>query len=201
MNEVDKRDRSVRAIVIDYLAEMVRVVVISLAIILPVRYFLIQPFYVKGASMEPTYNDHEYLIINEIAYRLREPARGEVVVFRYPNDPRQYFIKRVVGVPGETVVVSAGRVKILSADRPEGWYLDESEYLPPDTFVAGERRVSLGAAEYYVLGDNRGSSLDSRSFGPVPRRFIVGRVWLRGWPIDKAEVFRKPIYDEEKTSI
>lgn len=194
MNEVDKRDRSVRAIVIDYLAEMVRVVVISLAIILPVRYFLIQPFYVKGASMEPTYNDHEYLIINEIAYRLREPARGEVVVFRYPNDPRQFFIKRVVAMPGETVVVSAGRVKILSADRPEGWYLDESAYLPDGTFVAGERRVSLGAAEYYVLGDNRGSSLDSRSFGPVPRANIVGRVWLRGWPIDKAEVFKKPSY-------
>lgn len=176
---------------------MVRVVLISLAIILPVRYFLIQPFYVKGASMEPTFNDREYLIINELAYRLRDPARGEVVVFRYPNEPRQFFIKRVVGVPGETIIVKDGRVKIINALHPEGFYLDESDYLPPGTEVAGDRRVALGAAEYYVLGDNRGASLDSRSFGPLSRRYVVGRVWLRGWPIEKASVFKKPLYETQ----
>ena len=197
MNKDKEKPQGARALLIEYFAEMVRVVLISLAIILPVRYFLIQPFYVKGASMEPTYNDHEYLIINEIAYRLREPERGEVVVFRYPNDPSQFFIKRVVGLPGETVVVGKGRVKILSAARSEGYYLDESDYLASGTYVAGDRRVTLGQNEFYVLGDNRGSSLDSRVFGPVPRKNIVGRVWLRGWPLEKAAVFKLPTYETQ----
>ena len=83
-----------------YILELVHVVVISLAIIIPIRYFLIQPFYVKGASMEPSFYDHEYLIIDEISYRFREPQRGDVVVFKYPNDPSQYFIKRIIGMPG-----------------------------------------------------------------------------------------------------
>ncbi|MBI5254729.1 signal peptidase I, partial [Candidatus Falkowbacteria bacterium] len=81
--------------------DMVKVVCISLAIIIPVRYFLIQPFYVKGASMEPNFFDHEYLIINEIGYRFDAPQRGDIVVFKYPKDQSQYFIKRIVGLPGE----------------------------------------------------------------------------------------------------
>ena len=86
-----------------FILEVIQIVIISAAIIVPIRYFLIQPFYVKGASMEPNFYDHEYLIIDELSYRLRDPIRGEIVVFRYPRDPSQFFIKRVVGMPGETV--------------------------------------------------------------------------------------------------
>src|SRR3989344_8759420 len=86
-----------------FVFELIQVVAVSLAIIIPVRYFLIQPFYVKGASMEPNFFDHEYLIIDELSYRYKQPQRGEIVVFRYPNDPSQFFIKRVIGIPGETV--------------------------------------------------------------------------------------------------
>lgn len=172
--------------------ELVEIVVISLAIILPIRYFLIQPFYVKGASMEPTFDDHEYLIIDELSYRFREPERGEVVVFRYPLDPRQYFIKRVVGLPGETVKISGDRVTIISEEFPEGKPLDESAYLPSEVPTRGDRTVALGPDEYFVLGDNRSASLDSRTFGPLPLSHIVGRVWIRGWPLDRVTVFRAP---------
>src|SRR3989339_174157 len=98
-----------------FVFEVIKVVLISLAIIIPVRYFLIQPFYVKGASMEPNFFDHEYLIINEIGYRLAKPQRGDIVVFRYPKDPRQYFIKRVIGLPGETMRIKDGKVFVINA--------------------------------------------------------------------------------------
>ena len=100
--------------VLIFVWEVFKVVVISLAIIVPIRYYLIKPFYVKGASMEPTFYDHEYLIINEIGYRFGEPNRGDVVVFRYPFDPSQYFIKRVIGLPGERVKISNGKVEIFN---------------------------------------------------------------------------------------
>jgi signal peptidase I len=82
--------------------EFLKIVIVSLLIILPIRYFIIQPFYVKGASMEPNFHDREYLIIDEISYRFNEPQRGQVIVFRYPNNPQEYFIKRVIGLPGDT---------------------------------------------------------------------------------------------------
>src|SRR5688572_17057591 len=132
--------------------ELVEIVVISLAIILPIRYFLIQPFYVKGASMEPTFDDHEYLIIDELSYRFRVPERGEVVVFRYPLDPRQYFIKRIVGLPGEKIRVSDSKIVIENAEHPDGFALDESGYLAPDTITHGDRTVQLAADEYFVMG-------------------------------------------------
>ena len=112
-----------------FLFELLQIAAISLAIIIPVRYFLIQPFYVKGASMEPNFFDHEYLIIDELSFRLRPPERGDVVVFRYPNDPRQFFIKRVVGLPGETVEIAEGVVKIFNDGFPNGFILPEDEYL------------------------------------------------------------------------
>ncbi len=172
--------------------ELVEIVVISLAIILPIRYFLIQPFYVKGASMEPTFDDHEYLIIDELSYRMRAPERQEVVVFRYPLDPRQYFIKRIIGLPGETVRISGDRITIMNAAHPDGILIDESAYLSPDVPTRGDRTVTLAADEYFVMGDNRTASLDSRTFGPLPAKQIVGRVWIRGWPLDRATVFRAP---------
>ena len=164
--------------------EIFKVVVISLAIILPVRYFLIKPFYVKGASMEPNFYDHEYLIIDEISYRFFEPQRGDIVVFRYPQDPRQYFIKRIVGLPNEQVKLIGGTVYITNATNPDGAPLAEP-YLPEGLSTSGSVEVTLGADQYYVLGDNRTSSLDSRAFGPLSRSEVVGRVLWRGWPVER----------------
>src|SRR3989338_605923 len=174
--------------------EIFKVVTISLAIIIPVRYFLIQPFYVKGASMEPNFSDFEYLIINEISYRFNEPQRGEVIVFRYPHDPSQFFIKRVIGLPGEQVVIRDGQVYIKSSTSQELVVLDESAYLSATTKTGGQIDVTLGPDEYYLLGDNRAASLDSRAFGPVSRQSIIGKTLLRGWPIDKVGLFKSVDY-------
>lgn len=172
----------------DFFVELLQVVIVALAIIIPVRYFFIKPFYVKGASMEPTFFDHEYLVIDEISYRFKEPVRGDIIVFRYPKDDKQYFIKRIIGLPGETVQVTGNQVFI------NGELLQE-DYLSEDEQTRGEIVVTLLPDEYFVLGDNRVLSLDSRGFGPLPRKYIVGKTWIRGWPFDKVMVFDPPIYN------
>jgi signal peptidase I len=177
-----------------FVLEVVQIVVISAAIIIPIRYFLVQPFYVKGASMEPNFFDKEYLIIDELTFRMREPERGEIVVFRYPRDPSQYFIKRLVGLPGETVEVTGGAVVISNESHPNGEILDEKAYLA-GAQTQGKKKVTLGADEYFVLGDNRDESLDSRSFGPISGSEIVGRVWVRGLPLSRVGTFEAPEYN------
>lgn len=170
--------------------EITKMVVISLAIIIPVRYFLIQPFYVKGASMEPNFHDHEYLIIDEISYRFNEPQRGDIIVFRYPFNPQEFFIKRLIGLPGETVQLRDGHVYVTNTEHPEGWQLPET-YLDVNLQTNGfdQSSVELSADQYFVLGDNRYASKDSRSFGPVAKNFIIGRVFFRGWPFSKIQLF------------
>jgi len=174
--------------------ETVKVVAISLAIIIPVRYFLIQPFYVKGASMESNFQDHEYLIIDEISYRFRAIERGEVIVFRYPLNPQEYFIKRVIALPGEGVQVKNGKVIIYNDENLGGLVLTEN-YLDKNTptYSNLDDKITLADNEYFVMGDNRTASKDSRSFGPVNSSFITGRVFLRGWPFSRATVFNDPV--------
>lgn len=178
-----------------YVLELIKVVVISLAIIIPIRYYLIQPFYVKGASMEPSFYDKEYLIIDEISYRFHEPERGDIIVFRYPRDPEEFFIKRIIGLPGEKVQIKDGAVYVYNRAQPNG-FKPEEKYLAADvkTYGINEDAVSLSDGEYFVLGDNRAASKDSRSFGPLDKKFITGRVLLRGWPFSRINVFSAPSY-------
>jgi len=178
--------------ILQFVWDLFKVVCISLAIIIPVRYFLIQPFYVKGASMEPSFYDHEYLIINEITYRFNNPERGDIVVFKYPKDPSQYFIKRIVGLPGEKIEIVDEHIYVY--DNNQKIVLDESSYLQEESKNFGSSSWTLGADEYYVLGDNRDYSLDSRSFGPVYRDLIVGKVWFRGWPFWRLTIFEDVDY-------
>ncbi|MDD2354060.1 MAG: signal peptidase I [Patescibacteria group bacterium] len=175
-----------------FIWEIVKIVSISLAIILPIRYYLIQPFYVKGASMEPNFHDHEYLIVDEISYRFNEPQRGQVIVFRYPRNPQEYYIKRIIGLPGEEVQIKDGQIFIYNEQSPKGEVLVEG-YLPEDlnTYSNSDLSVKLDNDEYFVLGDNRSASKDSRSFGPVHESFITGKILFRGWPLDKITVFNK----------
>lgn len=169
---------------------------IIVAIMLGIRYYLIKPFYVKGASMEPNFHDHQYLVIDELTYRFNQPQRGDIVVFRYPKDPKQFFIKRVVGLPGEHVKVENGGVYLIGADG-QAAKLDE-KYLPDGVMtelpLKGYSDLSLGPDEFFVLGDNRTQSLDSRIFGPVQKDFIVGRAWIRAWPLNTLTVFESPKY-------
>ena len=190
----EKKFGVVGASVAMFFLEVLQIILISAAIIIPIRYFLIQPFYVKGASMEPNFYDQEYLIIDELTNRLHPPTRGEIVVFRYPRDPSQFFIKRVIGLPGETVEVGNGNVTIYNTQHPNGVMLDETSYLG-DVKTDGTKKVTLGASEYWVMGDNRPESMDSRSFGPVDIHYFIGRVWLRGLPVTRATVFHDPMYN------
>ena len=178
-----------------FLWETIKVVVISLAIIIPIRYYLIQPFYVKGASMEPSFHDHEYLIIDEISYRFNSPQRGDIVVFRYPKNPSEYFIKRVIALPGENIRIQDGQIYIRPVAGDEEYLLDESAYLLKGTKTSAETNLLLEGDEFFVMGDNRSASLDSRAFGPIHYSDIVGRTWLRGWPLDKITVFKEPVYN------
>lgn len=180
----DEEDLSFGRQILIFVWEIFKVMVISVAIIVPVRYFLIKPFYVKGASMEPSFYNREYLIINEISYRFDAPERGDTIVFRYPFDPSQYFIKRVIGLPGERVRITEGEVYI-AAPGQDGENVLKEDYLLPAMKTLGEIKVTLAQDEYYLLGDNRTASLDSRSFGPVKRDYIVGKTLLRGWPLDR----------------
>ncbi len=170
-----------------------KVFLIALLIIVPIRFYLFQPFIVNGKSMQPNFHDGEYLIIDEISYRFNQPKRGDVAVIRAPGDSNEYFIKRIIGLPNETVDISGGRVTIKNETNPEGFILDES-YLSKNTATFGNLRVTLDSEHYYVLGDNRIASSDSRSFGPVSRDAIVGRVFLRAFPVQKFEKFSTPEY-------
>lgn len=169
----------------DFVIEVIKVVAISLAIILPVRYFLVQPFYVKGASMEPNYHDYEYLIIDELSYRFNPPVRGQTVVLHDPRDSGQFFIKRVLGLPGETISFKNGKVQINGVD------VDESAYLASDVVTTSptNHSVVIGENEYFVMGDNRSASYDSRRFGPVNKSELIGRVWIRAWPFNRLQIF------------
>jgi len=172
--------------------EIFKIALIALAIVLPIRYFLFQPFIVKGESMSPNFESGDYLIVDEISYRFSEPQRGDIVVFKYPKDTTQRFIKRVIGLPGETVVVQNGEVKVKTVNGEE-IILDEN-YLPTDLKTYGDTNTTLKTNEYFVLGDNRTYSYDSRSWGVVPDANIIGKAFLRLYPINELSKFSTPTY-------
>jgi signal peptidase I len=142
--------------------------------------------------MEPNFENGDYLIIDELTYKLREPKRGEVIVFKYPLNPSQRFIKRIIGLPGETIEIKNNRITIFKDKKSQ--ILDESSYLSPNIFTSGDIKVSLKENEYFVLGDDRIASYDSRNWGPLPRENIVGRVILRLWPLEDISKFKVPNY-------
>lgn len=173
------------------LLEVLEIALVTIGAVIAIRYFLVQPFLVSGGSMDPTFENGDYLLIDQLTYRFREPERGEVVVFK--NEKGTYFIKRVIGLPGETVKVQDGSVRVTGPGAPQGSVLEEP-YLPPGLPTAGSSDVTLGADEYFVMGDNRPYSYDSRSWGAIPDDEIVGVVRVRLWPIAHAKAFFTPQY-------
>ncbi len=175
---------------LEFIWEVFKIIVIAAVIVVPIRYFLFQPFFVRGESMIPNFKDGDYLIIDEISYRFREPQRGEVIVFKYPEDPSSRFIKRIIGLPGETVQIKDGNILITDKEKRS---LRE-DYLPLGLITVGEIKTILKDNEYFVLGDNRPYSYDSRRFGPLPEKYIIGKVFFRAWPLDSASMFEAPLY-------
>lgn len=177
--------------------EILKTILTVAFIFVVVRYFVIQPFLVVGSSMEPNFHDGEYLFVNELVYSLSKPGRGDVIVFKHPEPacnahiskgflnrifiqgPCKNYIKRVIGLPGETITVFGGKVTIANSQNPGGFELDE-EYIPANIKLFGNQIVTLDNNEYYVLGDNRqpNGSSDSREWGSLPSNYITGKAWL-----------------------
>lgn len=178
---------------IAFVLEIVKIIVIASVIVLPIRYFLFQPFIVKGESMMPNFQTGNYLIVDEISYRFKNPERGDVIVFKYPKDKSQRFIKRVIGLPGETVEIKNGKINILDNNK-NLIQLDEAQYLPESRITRGSAKTTLKNGEYFVLGDNREYSYDSRGWGILPEKDIVGRAFLRLFPVNEISIIATPIY-------
>jgi signal peptidase I len=168
-------------------SEIIRFALIALVIVLPIRLFVAQPFIVSGASMETTFSTGQYLIVDQLTYHFNEPARGEVIVFRYPKDPSKYFIKRIIGLPGDTVHIAGSEVKITNTSHPDGFVLEEKYVrdMKPGAIITEK----LGDGEYFVMGDNRDASSDSRSWGVLQRDKIIGRAFLRLFPLTQLGLF------------
>ena len=190
VSESNSSLRSVGAFIWDLL----KILVIALIIIVPFRMYVAEPFVVSGSSMLPNYHNHDYLIIDRLSYFKSLPQRGDVVVLKFPKDTSQFFIKRIVGLPGETVRVQQGGVYIFNKENPEGLRLSES-YLPSQAETFGKSdSIQLGSDEFFVLGDNRTASSDSRVWGILPKNDIVGKVWARVYPFSAAGFFVPPTY-------
>lgn len=188
-----------------FILEIVKIIILAFIIIYPIRAFLFQPFFVKGESMEPNFEDGQYLIINEFGLKetrlelggkvffsfqpFKKLKREEVVVFRYPLDPQKFFIKRVIGLPGEKIEIKNGKITIFNQQNSDGFVLDEKKYLSSEVKTIGDQIIDLGEEEYFVMGDNRTRSSDSRSWGPINKKDVMGKVLLRAWPINKVTTF------------
>lgn len=192
--------------------EIIKTIVGVAAFVVFFRFFIIQPFYIIGSSMLPDFHEGEYLFIDEASYHLRAPARGEVVVFRHPDEactafvksnqllktvvqgPCKSYIKRVIGLPGETVIVENGKVTIIDKDGATQT-LDET-YIEAGVMTLGNLRVTLANDEFFVLGDNRqpNASSDSREWGPLTKDYIIGRAWLRLLPLPDIGFISKAKY-------
>lgn len=175
-----------------FIWDISKIVIIALLIVVPIRYFVFQPFFVRGQSMEPSFHQGDYLIIDELSYQFRAPQRGEVIVFKYPQDPSQRYIKRIVGLPGETITIQHGQVYISQDSASQA--LDETEYLASSLQTSGDIQTALNKEEYFVLGDNRSLSADSRRWGALPEENIIGRVFLRAWPFVALAKIELPAY-------
>ena len=162
--------------------ELVQYAVIALLIVIPFRIFIAQPYIVSGSSMDPTFEDADYLIVDQLSKRFEEPKRESVIIIRYPKNSSKFFIKRLIGFPGEALEIKKGVVTIYNESNKEGLKLDESYvvYKKDENFS-----IKLGADEYFVMGDNRAGSSDSRVWGPLPKKYIVGRPILRLLPLDE----------------
>ncbi|HEY4500619.1 MAG TPA: signal peptidase I [Candidatus Paceibacterota bacterium] len=166
--------------------EIVYYIIFALLIVIPIRVWIAQPFIVNGSSMDSTFLDGEYLIVDELSYHFREPERGAVLIFKYPEDPSKYFIKRLIGLPGETIDIKSDTVTVTNKKNPLGIVLHEP-YIYSRSL--GDGRITLDLDEYFVMGDNRMVSSDSRVWGPLPKSDLVGRPFIRLLPITKIDFF------------
>ena len=178
--------------IIGFVMDILETVVFVGSMFIVVYLFILTPNQVKGASMEPTFDSGDYILTSRVTYKFRRLERGDVVVFKSPKNHDIEYIKRIIGLPGETVEVGNGVVAVYNEEG--GQVLAESNYLYPYVNTPGEARITLGDDEYFVMGDNRPASSDSRRWGPLSKEYIVGRVFLRAWPFAALTKIETPEY-------
>lgn len=170
-----------------YVYDIIKTAVFVLVFALVVRSFLIQPFIVDGSSMEPTFHDQEYLMVEKLGTTIKKPTRGDIIVFRYPLQPSLNYVKRIIGVPGDRVVIGGGKVTVYNNANPSGLVLKE-HYLSNNTQTLVRNELVehswvVNNDGYFVMGDNRDHSDDSRSWGLVPGKNVIGKVWITVYPL------------------
>lgn len=174
--------------------DVIETIVVAAAIFVVVYLFLLQPHQVKGASMEPNFHDGEYILTDKISYRFSEPKRGDVVVFKAPTNPDVDFIKRIVALPGEKLKIDNNQVVIFNDEHPKGFTLsgpfEVMEPIAGGSHIKEGKTLEVPAGNYFVFGDNRNHSFDSREWGPLPKKSIVGKAWLRYWPLSKISIIK-----------
>lgn len=171
----------------NFLKEIFKFALFAAIIVLPIRLFIAQPFIVSGASMDPTFATGQYLIVDQISYRFKNPKRGDVIIFRYPHDTKKFYIKRIIGLPSETVNIQNGRIEIAMENGARTLITEES-YVNPTLGNGDHLPITLKNDEYFVMGDNRTQSSDSRIWGPLKRALIVGKPFLRLFPVTKVAI-------------
>lgn len=161
--------------------EILKFTAIALLVVMPIRMYVASPFLVSGASMHPTFETGDYLIVDRLSYNFESPQRGDVIVFKYPNDPSRYFIKRIIGLPNETLELKANKITIYNQENPNGFLLKEP-YI--DEVTPGSLKKEIPEGKYFVMGDNRVASSDSRSWGLLDEKYIAGYAILRLLPVN-----------------
>lgn len=177
----------------NFFMDFLETIVVALSIFVVVYLFLVQPHEVKGSSMEPNFQNNDYILTDKISLKLHEPARGDVVIFKAPRNPDVDYIKRVIGLPQEKVKIQNGAVYINGLRLSEP-YLTSSTNLFPGSFLQEGVEITVPEGEYFVMGDNRSHSSDSREFGPIPQSLIIGKAIFRYWPIVKGGLISKISY-------
>jgi len=176
-----------------YFVDVIETIVVAAAIFVIVYLFLLQPHQVRGASMEPNYHDGQYILTDKISYRFGDPERGDIIIFKSPTNTDQDFIKRIIALPGEEIEIRDGKITIYNEADKDGFVLAEDYQTVQPTTTDSDRdgylkegiKTKVREGSYVVFGDNRPQSFDSRSWGEVPRNNIIGKAWLRYWPLSK----------------
>lgn len=180
------------------LFEIIKTIVVVGILALLLRVYIIQPFIVEGLSMSPTLDNNDYLLVDKLSYRLHEPQRGDVIVFKYPKDERFNYIKRIIGLPGETIRITKNNVMITNKQNPNGLILHENYIKDIDGPLINNGRkviaVDIPQGQYFVMGDNRQGSSDSREWGLLPKKEILGRSLVRLFPVGDFKILRDPTY-------
>lgn len=179
-----------------FFLDILEVVVFAIAIFLFIYLLVLQPHKIKGDSMQPNFPDGEFLLTDKLSYRFGQPKRGDIIVFEAPVAQGEEYIKRIIGLPGEKVSIKEGNVYI-NGKRLEESYLRSTVYTQGGTFLADNQDYTVKAGEFFVMGDNRIASSDSRSWGAVRKEKITGRAWIIYWPPEKTGIVKATTYSTE----